>query len=203
MTYYYRKISIPGLRVANLGDYRLMRKNPYYQGVSGDYLAPAASGYYFFTDDYLYVAYGSKMGIFPYTTIYTPASMIGDYQLYLYSDGKKKKKKLTKQYVKKYTFNVPGGEATADKITPVTSTAPAGYNYYYKKVAIPGLRMADHLDLRVIKKNNFLSGFTSESWSEGSYFITDGNLWINYGTKQGANAYTETGAGDYQVFMYK
>lgn len=201
--YFYRKISIPGLRVANLGDFRLMQKNPYYQGVNEEHWAPVNASYYFITDDYLYVAYGNNFLNLPYTLLYNPALASGDYRFYLYSDGKKKKKKLTKQYIKRYTFNVPGGESIADKTALVAPNAPPNYNFYYKRISLPGLSMADHYNMKVMKKNNFTSGFSGESWSEGSFYTTDGALWINYGTKQGTAPYTDTGAGDYQVFLYK
>lgn len=119
-TYYYRRISIPGLRVANLGDYRILQRNPYYQGVDGEYWAPATASV-LLADDCIYVGYGGKSGGAPFSTLYTPVSIPGDYKFYLYSDGKMKKKKLTKQYVKRYTFNVPGGDSTADKITTDTN----------------------------------------------------------------------------------
>jgi len=205
LTYYYRKIAVPGLRVANLGDFRIMQKTPFHQGVSEEYwtLAP---GSYLVVDDYIYIPYGSKYGTNSFSILYNPASAIGDYRLYLYSDGKMKKKKLTKQYVKKYTFNVLGGDNTADRISTITS-GNLTLNYYYKKVTIPGLRMNDHYNLKVMKKNNFISGFSGDSWSEGSFYTTDNTLWINYATRSGlagaASTYTDTGAGDYQVFLYK
>lgn len=198
--YYYRKVAIPGLNMGNLGDYRIMQKNPYYQGISEEYWAPAGSNY-FLTDDYLYIAYGSKYNN-SYSTIYPPFSPIGDYRFYLYSDGKKKKKKLTKQYVKRYTFNVPGGESAADKIATFTS-GPSTVTYYYKKVTIPGLRMTNHYNMKVMKKNSYLSGFSDNLWSEGSFNTVDGSIWVIYGMKLGSSAYVESGAGDYQVFLYK
>lgn len=199
-TYYYRKFAIPKLKMANLADYRIMQKNPYYQGINEDYWQPAPNNY-FITDDYVYLAYGSKTGN-NFSTLYFPYSVLGDYKFYLYSDGKIKKKKLTKQYVKRYAFNVAGGESAADKVSTTTSGS-SSYNYYYKKVTIPGLRMADQYNMKVMKKNSFTSGFSGESWSEGSFYVTDGALWIIYGTKLGSNAYVDTGAGDYQVFLYK
>jgi hypothetical protein len=197
-TYYYRKVSIPGLRVANLGDYRIMQKNPYFQGISEEYWAPAGSNY-FLTDDYLYVAYGSKYNN-SYSTIYPPFSPIGDYRFYLYSDRKIKKKKLTKQYVKRYAFNIPGGESAADKAATFTS-GPSTVTYYYKKATIPGLRMANHYNMKVMKKNSYLSGFSDNLWSEGIFSTTDGAIWILYGMKLGSSPYIEIGAGDYQVFL--
>lgn len=199
-TFYYRRVSIPGLRVANLGDYRIMQRSPFFQGISEEYWAPVSNNY-FFTDDYLYIAYGSKYNN-TYSTMYTPFSPIGDYRFYLYSDGKKKKKKLTKQYTKRYAFNVSGGENAADKVSTMTS-GPSTINYYYKRVTIPGLRMTDHYNMKVMKKNSFLSGFSDVSWSEGSFNTVDGAIWINYGMKIGSSPYVETGAGDYQVFLYK
>lgn len=199
-TYYYRKFAIPKLKAANLADYRIMQKTPFYQGVSEDYWQPAPTNY-FLTDDYLYLAYGSKTGN-NFSTLYFPYSVLGDYKFYLYSDGKMKKKKLTKQYVKKYTFNVAGGENAADKVAVSTIGSSSSYTYY-RKVTLPGLRMADHYNIKVMKKNSFTSGYSGESWSEGSFNTTDGTLWIIYGTKLGSNPYTETGVGDYQVFLYK
>lgn len=198
-TYYYRKIAIPGLRVTNLGDYRIMQKNPYHQGVNEEYWT-LFGGNYFITDDYLYIAYGSKFSNI-YSTLYNPMNMLGDYRLYLYSDGKKKKKKLTKQYVKRYIFSVAGGENNADK-TVTTTSGPSTITYYYKKVNIPKLRMADHFNMRVLKKNSYISGFSDNLWSEGNFYTTDGTIWVNYATKSGST-YTETGVGDYQVFLYK
>lgn len=205
-TYYYRKIAIPGLRATNLGDFRIMQKNPYYQGISEEYWAPAPSNY-FITDDYLYIAYGNKYTGNTFSISYYPASPMGDYRIYLYSDGKMKKGKLAKQYVKRYAFNVPGGDNTADKISTVTPSGPFTINYYYKKITIPGLRMNDHFNLKVIKKINFTSGFSGEAWLEGNFYTTDNTLWINYATRSGTvggvSTYTETGAGDYQAFLYK
>jgi hypothetical protein len=200
-TYYYRKVAIPGLRVANLGDYRILQKTPFYQGIGEDYWTPAATNY-FLTDDYLYIAYGTKLGS-TFSTLYSPQSVLGDYRLYLYSDGKIKKKKLTKQYVKKYTFNVPGGEGTADKVAASSSGGPFSINYYYKKKTIPGLRVADQNNIRVLKKNSFTSGFSGESWSEGNFYITDGAIWVNYGIKFGSSPLNDTASGDYQVYLYK
>ncbi|MFH1183286.1 MAG: hypothetical protein V1690_03420 [Candidatus Moraniibacteriota bacterium] len=199
-TYYYRKFAIPKLKMANLADYRIMQKSPFYQGINEDYWHPAPN-IYFITDDYLYLAYGSKFGS-TFSTLYFPYSVLGDYKFYLYSDGKMKKKKLTKQYVKRYVFNVPGGESAADKVSTSTN-GPFSYNYYYKKVTIPGLRMADQYNMKVMKKNSFTSGYSGESWSEGSFYVTDGALWISYGSKMDSSAYVDTGAGDYQVFLYK
>lgn|GEM_PF-1483706 len=203
-TQYFRKISIPGLKVSNLGDYRIYVKNAYYQvGINEDYWVPISSNY-FITDDYLYVAYAYDI-YGSHAIMYSPYNPAGDYRFFLYSDGKIKKKKLTKQYVKKYTFNVPGGQSTADKIVTLEN-APSTSYYYYKKVAIPGLKMNDQFNIRVLKKVNFTSGFTGEAWAPGSFYVTDGYLWINYGLRAvsgSVDTYGDIGNGDYQVYVYK
>lgn len=71
-----------------------------------------------------------------------------------------------------------------------------------------GLRMADHYNIKVIKKNSFSSGGPpAETWSDGSFYTTDNTLWINYAMRLqplgGPNTYTESGAGDYQIYIYK
>jgi hypothetical protein len=199
MINYYRKLSIPELKTDNLVDYRIYRKNSFYQGFS-DESWTAVGGSYFITNGYIYVAYGYKSTA-PGSIFYSQNN--GDYRIYIYSNGKMKKKKLTRQYTKKYTFNVPGGEDTADKISTTTNFGST-YNLYYKKIALPEAKMANFPNMRVMRKNNFIGSLPSESWSQGGYNIVDGYLWINYGSKLvNTGVYSDSGSVDYQVFLYK
>lgn len=201
--YYYRKLAIPELKMDNFVDYRVYRKNSFYQGFS-DESWYAVSSNYFVTDGYIYVAYGRKSTDSGST--FTSLNN-GDYRIFIYSDGKKKKKKLTRQYTKRYAFNVPGGEDTADKISTTTNSYGYTTKLYYKKFTMPEAKMANFPNARVVKKNSFPASLPSDSWSQGSYYVIDGYLWINYGLEtispSGTSTYYDIGPGDYRVFLYK
>lgn len=198
--YYYRKLAIPELKTDNLVDYRIYRKNAFYQGFSDESWTAVGSSY-FITDGYIYMTYGYKSTA-PGSRFYSQNN--GDYRIYIYSNGKMKKKKLTRQYAKRYAFNVPGGESTADKISTYTNPSGVTYNLYYKKFTVPEAKMANFPNALVMRKNNFTASLPSESWSQGGYTIVDGYLWINYGSKLvSTGVYSDSGSVDYQVFLYK
>ena len=59
-----------------------------------------------------------------------------------------------------------------------------------------------------MKKNNFASGYTDESWSQASYTITNGYLWVTCGYQiidpdGTVGDYEDSGSGDYQAFLYR
>lgn len=197
--YYYRKFAIPNLRTDNLMDYRIYRKDTSLFNGQEAWI-PVFSDYFFDNNGNLYLHYGIKNGN---SSFFNHEN--GDYRLFIYSDGKKKKKKLTKQFVKRYSFNAPSGEANADKTVTYADEDYTQY-VYYKKFNIPGLRMADMYNMAVLKKSNFVSGFNEESWSPSNYLIKDGSLFVELGEKEvenGTSDYQDLGSGDYRVYLYK
>jgi hypothetical protein len=198
-TFYYRKVNIPNFSLANLADYRIFRKDS--DQVNGqDSWIPLTYGY-FVTDGGIYVNYGYKSNSSEFTNYYN-----GDYRVFIYSNGKKKKKKLTKQYVKRYSFNAAGGASNADK-TLIYSDTDYSEKIYYKKFAIPSLKMTDYPNVRVLNRSVFDAGIGTETWSPSSFFITNGYIWVEYGydaSEEGSPyTYYNLGEGEYRVFLYK
>ena len=173
MVYYYRKVTVPELDMDNLADYRVYQKNSFYSGFTDESWTAIGSNYYFITDGYLYVAYGYKTG----ASFYNLNQSGETFRLFLYSDGKRKKNRLTNQYVKRYAFNVANDQSVADKISSYTSSGVTT-NYYYKRVTVPEAKNANFGNLRIVKKNSFTTGYSGESWSPGVYQVTDGYIWI-------------------------
>lgn len=201
-TYYYRKASVPELDMDNLADYRLYSRNDFPSGFSDESWMLETDDF-FITDGYLYVAYGYKVGSYFYNFDDDGTT----YRFFAYSDGKRKKNRLTKQYVKKYQFNVSSDPDAADKIATFVED---GYTFreYFKKVAIKGAKIADYPNIQVMKKNNFASGYTDESWSQTDYTISNGYLWVVCGSQTidpdgTVGDYDDTGSGDYQAFSYR
>ncbi|HLM83831.1 MAG TPA: hypothetical protein VK254_01305 [Candidatus Bathyarchaeia archaeon] len=194
--YYYRKVAVPELMMSNLADFRVFKKESTYEGFSAQSWMPVMDDY-FITDGYLYMTYGYKNG----NSNFVPMNDT-NFRVFVYNDGKKKKNKLKKQYVKMYNFSTPASESGADKVAffsgdGFTSTS------YYKKQAVSGARMANFPNIQVMKKNNFPSGFSEESWSPLNYTMTDGNIWIEYGYKMDEDPFTDSGVGDYRIFRYR
>ncbi|MDI6778035.1 MAG: hypothetical protein QMD77_02485 [Patescibacteria group bacterium] len=199
--YYYRKVSVPELDMDNLVDYRLYSKNDFPSGFSDESWMLETDDF-FIADGALYVAYGAKYGGSQFYSL-------GDdtFRFFTYSDGKRKKNRLTKQYVKKYQFSVSNDPNAADKVAAYSED---GYTIqvYYKKVAIKGAKITDYPNVQVMKKNDFISGYTDESWSQVNYTITDGYLWATCGYQiidpdGTVGDYENSGSGDYQAFSYK
>jgi hypothetical protein len=193
--YYYRRISLAGLKTANMPGYRIYKKNSFYSGLNEESWSP--TGPYFFADGAIWIAYG----------VNGPTGFVsmneGDFRLCLYDKNLKNK---GKKYAKRYIFSVSGDENNSDMAT-TTSTIPVVLTSYYRKIAIAGLKMSDESNLSILKKNEFVSGFSEDSFSPLSttlYMITDGYLYIQYEQRYaGATQSTETGEGDYRVFVYK
>lgn len=200
-TYYYRKVSAPELDVNNLVDYRFYSKNDFPSGFSDESWMLETDDF-FIADGALYVAYGYKN---TGSQFYNFGG--NTFRFFTYSDGKRKKNRLTKQYVKKYQFSLSSDPNAADK---VATYGEDGYTFrtYYKKVAIKGTKIADYPNVQVMKKNNFASGYTDESWSQASYTITNGYLWVTCGYQiidpdGTVGDYEGSGSGDYQAFLYR
>jgi hypothetical protein len=198
-TYYYRRLDIPNLNLTNLMDYRIFRKDT--SLVNGQESWIPVDYDYFVADGSLYVAYGDKYGNSDFYNTYT-----GDFRVFIYSNGKKKKKKLTKQYVKRYILSAASGAGNADK-TLVFSDTDFSQKEYYKKFAIPGLKMVDYPNLRVLNKSTFNAGIGVATWVPSSFFVTDGYIWVNFGYDDSENGgpytYYNLGEGEYRIFLYK
>ena len=203
LTYYYRKVPLTNFNMANLVDFRLFRKEAADADFSEDRYSPVNYDY-FFTNGYLYIPYGAKYS--------TPGASFWDfynnydYQVFVYSNEKKKKKKLTKQYVKKYQFSISSGASYADRTGTYTDGAYV-QNTYYKRLAIPGLKKNDYKNIRVMRKNTDPATFEADTWEPGTFQVTDGNIWIDYGydiTDTGfPTTYSDSASGDYRVYVYK
>jgi hypothetical protein len=202
-TYYYRKVDVPELQMDNLVDYRLYSRNDFPQGFN-DESWMLENDDFFVSNGALYVAYGYKTG----SNFYNFSSSGDTFRFFSYSNGKRtKKNRLKKQYVKRYDFSVPNDPSAADRIAISTDN---GYTYkeYYKKIRIKGAAMTNFPNIQVMKRNNFSSGFTDESWSERSYAITDGYIWVYYGYESidpghSSGTYEDTGSGNYRAFSYR
>jgi hypothetical protein len=183
---YYRKIPIKNLKTTSLPDYRVYKKGTYDSDFGESW---ASSGISFFTDGYAWIMYG--------------ASSNGQYQDLAEGDFKicfPEKVKKAKNHSKRYIFSVSGDDSNADKeVAYYTST------YYYRKVAVPGLKIDDQFNMRLMKKANFVSGFSEEAWTGGTYYISeDGYIYVLYGQKSSYNnIFYDTGTGDYRLFVYK
>jgi hypothetical protein len=200
-TYYYRKVAVPEFETGNLADYRLYEKNDFPQGFD-DESWMLLNEYFFVTDGYIYIKYGSKYG-----STFTVDDET-TYRLFIYSDMKRKKSRLEKQYSKKYAFSIPNDPTAADKVASYTDSDGYVMKEYYKKYPLKGAKIADFPNVLLIKKNNFASGYADESWSEKGYTISDGYLWVCYGYEtiepgNAAGTYEDSASGDYRIFVYK
>jgi hypothetical protein len=116
-------------------------------------------------------------------------------------------KKTKHNYKSANFFNVSGDQTNADGTTSTTSGA-YDYRYYYRKVAVPGLKMSDPLPLRL--SGEYADAYTmypAGSWVGRSNFsITDGYIYINYGagTKTPSSdwIYLFLYTGNYKLFNY-
>lgn len=211
MDYYYRKVAVSELALANMPDLRLYQKNNFVSGFSQESWSPLTAFFnpfsgVLYSEGYLWISYGYKSN----GTYYNNNCNNATFKLLLYSDAKRKKKKLKKQYVKRYVFAVSGDENNADKIVSSTSGSYT-MNSYYRKVAISGLKMADALNFSVFRNSSTASSTIGEAYSDAIYNstrITDGYLWILYGTKSvnnqtGSGTYIDSGNATYRVFVYK
>lgn len=191
-TFHYRKIPVKGLKTTSLPDYQMYKKDTFDPGLEGE--SWAASGPSFFTDGYFWVAYGYSSGGQYYNL------NEGDFRLCL-----PEKVARSKNHAKRYTFSVSGDASNADAVR--TYGTSYTYTYYYRKVSIPSVKMDNQPNIRLVRKSNFVSGFSQESWSGSSYYTSDGVLYIQYAyqitTPSGGNTYYETGIGDYRLFVYK
>lgn len=193
-TYYYRRLDIPNLKMDNLMDFRIFRKST--SQINGQEAWIPVHYEYFLTDGAIYMAYGNKYGN---GTFYD--SYVGDYRVFIYSNGKMKKKKLTKQYDKRYIVNVASGASNAD----ITINAP-DQKSYFKKLNIPGLKKTDYPNLRAICQSTFNAGIGQMTWSPAIAYVGDGHVWFWYGVDEldgGSYTYTDMGSGAYRVFLYK
>jgi len=200
--YYYRRVSVPELNTANLVDYGIFSKNDFPQGFSDESWMLENSNY-FLADGFLYIAYGYKYG----SNFYRFDDGGTIFRFFTYSDGKRKKGRLKKQYVKKYSFSVPNDPNAADKVLSSDDGDGSFYYEYYKKIRIKGAKTEDFPNIQVIRKNSFASGYANESWSHRDFAITDGYLWVYYGYKDvdenGVGEYKDSGSGDYRAFLYR
>ena len=185
--YYYRKIPVKNLRTTSLPDYQAYKKDTY----TSDFRAEswASSGLSFFTDGYAWILYGVKFG-----STYSDMNE-GDFRVCF-----PEKVKKSKNHSKRYVFSVSGNDLDADNTVTYSTTT-----YYYRKYNVPGLKIDDQPNMRLMKKANFVSGFSEEAWTGGSYYISeDGAIYILYGQKSSANnIFYDTGTGDYRLFVYK
>jgi hypothetical protein len=78
--------------------------------------------------------------------------------------------------------------------------------YYYRRISVPGLKTDNELNMRLMKKSSFVSGFSDEVWTGGGgpYYTGDGAIYIQYGSKMnGSPTFSDSGSGDYRLFTYK
>lgn len=192
MTYHYRKIPVKGLKTTSLPDYRMYKKDTYDSGLEGE--SWAASGPSMFTNGYIWVVHGAS-----YNGVYYDLNE-GSFRFCL-----PEKIAKSRNFAKRYTFSVSGNASNADA-TRTWGTSYI-YEYFYRKVSVPSVKMDNQPNLRLIKKNNFFSGFSEESWSGSSYYLSDGALYVQYAYQvtnpSGSTTYYETGLGDYRLFVYK
>jgi len=198
-TFYYRKVPIANLATDNLLDIRVYYKSPADADFSQDQWYPK-NYEYFISNGYLYFAYGSKNSVF--SDYYNNT----DYRIFVYSNEKKKKRKLKKQYVKKYQLNIPADTSLADRVGTYTDGDYVEKSYF-KRLAIPGIKMSDYKNLQVLRKNGSPSTLPADTWELGTFQVTDGCIWIEYGydvTNAGSpTTYYDSGSGDYRVYVYK
>lgn len=208
--YLYRKVAVPELSVANMPDLRLYQKNAFVSGFSQESWSPITaffnvSSSILYSEGYLWIAYGYKMS----DTFAANNCNNKTFKLLLYSDAKRKKNKLKKQYVKRYAFTVSGDENNADK---VASTTSGNYtiNNYYRRVALSGLKMADIVNLGAFRSSSTSASVIGEAYFDAIYNlrVTDGYLWVLYGTKSvnnqtGTGTFNDAGTGSYRLYTYK
>lgn len=188
--YYYRKLSIPNLKADNLMDYQIFMKST--SQIGGQETWIPVEYFYFVTDGAIYVAYGYKSGGGSFQADHT-----GDYRVFVYSNGKSKKKKLTKQYVKEYTFNVPTGGSNADK-----TVGSGSVKDYFKELVIPGLKTTDYPNIKALYQSKFNAGIGQVTWCPAVFLVADGQLLAWYGENDNST-YSDFASGNYQVFLYK
>ena len=113
-----------------------------------------------------------------------------------------KKKKSKKYYRSVSDYSVTGDASDSDAaVQPINSST---WSYYYRRVAVPGLKMSDPYPFRIQAQTDSVEGFTEDHWSgNSSYFITDGYLWQRYGyTSAPGQSFLDLGLGNYRYFNY-
>lgn len=183
---HYRKISLNNLKLTSIPDYQLYKKDTYNPGLGVESWSPASI--HFFSDGNGWIQYGnSSNGQFTSTNT-------GDFRLCF-----PEKISKSKSFVKRYIFSVSGDATNAD-----VSVISGPSTLFYRKVSVPGLKTDNELNMRLMKKASFVSGFSDEAWGGGSYCTEDGAIYIMYGVKlNGSDTMTDYGLGNYRLFAYK
>jgi hypothetical protein len=186
MVNYYRKIPVKKLRTTSLPDYRVYKKDTFGSGLGAE--SWASSGISFFSNDYAWITYG-----------YSADGQYHDLAEGTYRICFPEKVSKSRNHVKRYIFSVSGDEENADISINYSST-----KYYYRKVLVPGLKTDNIPNMRLVKKANFVSGFSEEAWTGGSYHVENGFIYILYGYRTSFNnTYYDVGTGNYRLFIYK
>ncbi|KKT33818.1 MAG: hypothetical protein UW19_C0005G0064 [Candidatus Moranbacteria bacterium GW2011_GWF2_44_10] len=185
-TFHYRKIALKNLKLTNVPDYQIYKKDTYDPGLGSESWSPTSI--YFFSGGYGWILYGySGNGQFY-------SSNTGDFRLCFPEKISKKK-----SFAKRYIFSVSGDATNAD-----VSLNSGMFTLYYRKVSVPGLKTDNEMNMRLMKKNNFFSGFSEESWGGAAYYTDNGAIYIMYGSEVNATGvFTDTGIGNYRLFTYK